>query len=755
MTTSTELLLYHRRPPPATLWTPAALPVMMKPRMRRALPYLVVCLAVLLFFADVVVGSASFFFRDLLAFHLPFHHLVAQALRLGELPLWNPALHLGMPLAGDASAMPWYLPGWVLSALDDERAMAWFVVGHLLWASAGSAHLARVHGTRTEAAILAGLSYGLGGYLLGVHWNLIYLASSAWLPWVVATSTSLLREPTARRSGLAALCWSSLVYAGDAQLALMTAVVLLTQVLLLAAPKERLHSLRWLVVTAALAVGLAALQWIPTLVMVANAQRGQGLALDEVLRWSLSPQRLLDLLLPPDLGVRLADEDALDWAASLYPGLIAGALALVALLRPVDASRRFVLVTTLLFTVLALGEHTPLYRGLLALLPTLELFRYPHKLVVVACMAWSLAAALGLETVLDVAQRRPRFLAGVLASLAALGGWVLARQRTDVLAVHGTLAALALLAGLLLIERRLLRPAQAGWMLVACALVDLGLAQQAQRMVGDPAIYTETPAAVAQVRALGGGDATPRVHLTHALLVAAEGTRTDGSMGAVAWYARAAVDAARLLPNTAVARGLHYVQGYSPLEPVRPVDGQNNVQLRRLLDLCSVTAVITTSAPRLELGDVVRLEAPALNLSVVENTDRLPRAYVLDEGDASNLLSTPRSDVDLPVLRPVSGSRVHVVRDSMNQVVLQVATSIGGWLVLADRYDPDWQARVDDRAVAIHPALGLLRAIQIPAGEHRVVFRYRPRAVLWGAVVALLSAVLGVLVVARERRRRR
>jgi len=55
-----------------------------------------------------------------------------------------------------------------------------------------------------------------------------------------------------------------------------------------------------------------------------------------------------------------------------------------------------------------------------------------------------------------------------------------------------------------------------------------------------------------------------------------------------------------------------------------------------------------------------------------------------------------------------------------------------GLVVLGDTYSPGWVASVDGRTTPVYEAYGVVRAVQVPAGRHRIVFEYRPRSVLLG-----------------------
>jgi uncharacterized membrane protein YfhO len=80
---------------------------------------------------------------------------------------------------------------------------------------------------------------------------------------------------------------------------------------------------------------------------------------------------------------------------------------------------------------------------------------------------------------------------------------------------------------------------------------------------------------------------------------------------------------------------------------------------------------------------------------------------------------------------------------------LTVEASEDAWLVLRDTYFPGWRAYVGEREERIRRADYLFRAVPVPAGRHRVIFRYSPSSFGYGMAVSSVALILigGLLVV--------
>ena len=92
----------------------------------------------------------------------------------------------------------------------------------------------------------------------------------------------------------------------------------------------------------------------------------------------------------------------------------------------------------------------------------------------------------------------------------------------------------------------------------------------------------------------------------------------------------------------------------------------------------------------------------------------------------------------------------------MNDVAVDVDTPGPALLRLADLWYPDWVARVDGRPAAVLRADYLLRAVPVPAGRHRVEFRFESPAMRRGLQLSIASlvAILALFAIAWATRRR-
>ena len=80
-----------------------------------------------------------------------------------------------------------------------------------------------------------------------------------------------------------------------------------------------------------------------------------------------------------------------------------------------------------------------------------------------------------------------------------------------------------------------------------------------------------------------------------------------------------------------------------------------------------------------------------------------------------------------------------------NRVEIKTTSSEPSILVLTDNYYSGWRAYLDGGAVETLRVNYNLRGVPLAGGNHRVEFFYRPKAVLIGLIISLLTLALLVL----------
>ncbi len=128
---------------------------------------------------------------------------------------------------------------------------------------------------------------------------------------------------------------------------------------------------------------------------------------------------------------------------------------------------------------------------------------------------------------------------------------------------------------------------------------------------------------------------------------------------------------------------------------------------------------------------IARLQDPAFD----------PRRVVfLAEGES--LVESGRSDE--------RDDRVEIVKYEPERVTIRVETTRASYLVLADTWYPGWVAMVDGQTATIARADYIFRAIKLDAGEHQVVFEYRPASFWWGAAISGIAVLFAIGIAVRS-----
>ncbi len=330
----------------------------------------------------------------------PMFRFLGEALRHGEVPLWNPYHFAGHPSVADPQSLIFTPTFFLFALLRPAATMQEFdllVLAHLLMGGAGVLALCARRGFIPCAAVLAGLIFMLGGVAASRLQHTGMIISYSFFPLALLTLEIMLERPRLLY-GVGFGILASLMALGRDQVAYLFCLVLIARVLYAAAVSRRpLDYLlgRWPALLAAAATGAAILiaPVLLTLQFLATSNR-PGIAFGVAAAGSLAPVNLVTLLAPDIFGSLDKSYEywgpgydtmaAPDWTDRAIDYLFIGAAPVVlgfwhglAGGRIFAKEMRFVhymLAAALIYT---LGRWTPLFAPIYDFFPGVSLYRRP------------------------------------------------------------------------------------------------------------------------------------------------------------------------------------------------------------------------------------------------------------------------------------------------------------------------------------------------------------------------------------------
>ncbi|HEY5346186.1 MAG TPA: YfhO family protein [Verrucomicrobiae bacterium] len=720
---------------------------------------------VLAVFPKVALGLTTFFFRDSGALGYPGAVYFQQSLLHGELPLWNPYSHCGVPLLAQMGS--WYPASFLCALLPLPWSMNFFLLAHLVLGGAGMYALARRWGAAGFAASFAGFAFVFNGVTLSCFQWSNYIASLGWLPWVVLAVTAAWRHG-GRWLAIAAVVSALQVLTATPELTLL--VWLFLAALWLAELFSRKIkfwiSARRSAVVIALAAGITMIQMLPFFDLLAHSQRDTNY--DNHSRWAMPGWGWANLVVPlfhnylsPQGNWFQHDQDFL---MSYYPGLGVLTLALAGVWLVRTRTSLVIAATILCCWALALGEAGHLYPLAKKVFPWIGIARFPVKFTTLAAFLVPLLAAWAVQKIQTNADARTRrsviFIGGIFIALAA-GLVFFARQNPfpydeinamTTNAIVRVILLLALLAALLSLAK--IKTAHTKTLVQFAALGIL----LADLLTHSPGIVPTLPSSVlapglwqAQGKpapALGFGRIMDSPQAEQQMLFSYVRDPQLDFLGhrLAEWY------------NLNLLDSLPKVNGAFTLRPAQ-------------FDLVEQRIYYTSGASYGEgFSDFVSaawISDPANPAKWLARTNYLPVLTAgqkpefktdlqsLDAITAKNF--NPRTEVFLPESARASitvsnQTRCDVshVRFGQNQIAAEVNATEPSLVVLSQTYYHLWRAEVDGARVPLLRANVAFQALQVPAGKHEIKLIYRDNNLLVGAAISIFSILICVVLWKRQ-----
>ena len=379
--------------------------------------------------------------------------LIGQMIANGQLPLWNPYIFAGTPLLASIYPGALYPPNWVFALFSPVTAMNIVVVTTYHLSLIGCYLYARRIGATRVGAMLAGLAFTFGGYLVAHAGHTSRIAAAVWLPWILLAMEHLYLRFSWRWVALGAAFIALQLFAGEPQMNFYTVLVCAAygafSLSLRPARETRLRFLAGAVAMSVFGLLFSMIQLLPERELLAMGERA-GISYEYFSGYSFPPLNVLTFIVPFFFGGgMIAPYKIPYWGQSTvdetcgYVGLLTLLLALAALFGSRcgtgSGSDRagyskliwFWFGLAMVSLVLSFGGYLPFgLNHLLHRTPVYNLFRasgrhmyeFTFSLAMLAGLGASLLAQLDRETALRVFKRAGAvFMTFVVVALIAYG----------------------------------------------------------------------------------------------------------------------------------------------------------------------------------------------------------------------------------------------------------------------------------------------------------------------------------------------
>jgi len=704
---------------------------------------------------------------------------VAQSLRSGQLPLWNPYVYSGFPMISDPQAMI-FSPVAIVSMLAvNQPSVYWFdgiELFHVLLAGLGMLLLSVRLGRSNLASLFAALVYMYGGPASSRLQHVPIIYAYAYFPFALMALDHML-ESKRMRSAVAFGVLAGIMAAHQVQVAYLFCLVLLGYACFrLASSTSRVVYLadRWRVFGVAAISGAVTLA-VPlffTLQFLPFSNRLQvpyAFAVSE----SVHPLTFLTYFMRNFFG-NARPETYWGYGDVSETFLYAGSLPIIMVARYgignailLERQFRYFFYVGVVSVLYALGEFTPFYWIAYHIIPGVGLYRRPTDAIFVLNMVLAVAVGFLIDRFLEgkTGHIRPLWLAlgGIPVLLLSIWGFSAAfeQQKLHFMTKDILWALLFFGVGLALLRTIAVANSSLARRQLVLALFFLLVVDLNVHNVGTRMNASAEPAPLLMKDAIQKDPVARFI---------GNGLRTGGG---VAGFRADITWAGALWANAPMVLGIQSTQGYNPLRyalyhrvvgsqeffaEIRPFSRLVPGYSSPILDLLGVRYIVSAKSLA-EIDTKVDPERfPVVfeyfGMRVWENPNVLPRViaatsfyvepdidYAIDNGKVAPVdfrsdvviphppqtLGTYRAPVQTIVPLPGQGkANARVVEYRNNVVRIAVETQRDVIIVLNDPWYPYWRAYVDGNEREILQTNYLFRGVHVRSGEHEVDFRFEP-----------------------------
>ena len=681
-------------------------------------------------------------------------------------PLWNPIILGGISWVGDINQSMFYPSTFLFLFFSPGWALNINLLAHLSLTFIGTYMVAKKVKIKHFGALVASVVWTLSPQLTGAINNLSIIQSLAWVPWLVLAGINLNKKP--KTWLVFSLFVLAQFLAGYPQHILFT---ILLSVIFSLFTQRKIDWFIWLkswLVTGLMTVGITSFIWLPFLENLTNSTR-MIQSSSQLTTGSLHPVELIKIIFPyffekPTTGYRWG----INWNGFPNPGIYVSWLGLllpflILKTKKFKSKDRFYLGVIIASLILSLGGYLPGFVFLQKSLPFGDAMRGPSIILMITSFVFALwigelitrikqknnfkflnvslwLGILGSAAVFVLVSFNFNWIYQLLADYLPAGGFF-NFQKLEVLmtAFASHLWLHFLFLGLAWWGLHKYKP------LVIIVLVsELVFFTQGHLFFAPTSLYQKNRELVfSEVQ-----DNQARVLTRNFNQSYTDYGAYWDALGIRQPFSDSYVDSAEmqdwdyllrmkngLTPDWNMSAQVPMIHGYTTLLP-QGMDQEFN----------SSSTVSINSLPPISLNNEL-LKQWAVKYYIVDTWFPYPTGVEelrpIAQKDHWQLYELEA----LPRFRFENNAAVEFGNFRENPNVIEFTfenMNNKRWLIMADRYDEDWQAEVNGEPVEVENYQGM-RIIEIQPGENKVRFYYSPRWFYLGLVISSLTVIISGL----------
>jgi hypothetical protein len=695
-----------------------------------------------------------------------------DALRDGEMPLWDPFTGSGAPALANLTCAHLFPPQIVVALAGATSAAKNIYLLLIFWTAGFATYVVlRRHNISAAASFTGGLAFMFSGALQEVGPVLMEGQAVAMIPVVLALTHWFVERPTWRRTACLSIAYAFVAQASFPPVLLMafgtaTVYVLLT-VYTRTTDTPKVAGVRF-AAAAGLSLGMSAFLYLPAAITLAHSPQAQQFY-SAAAQKTVRIRALFQLLSPTATGGTLIYARPVmdDFDQLLYAGTFAVMLATIGAFRGRRRSPVLWLTTALVgwLTLMKLLGAPPVQW--IAFVPGFRTVHFAFYFGILLDFVIAIFVAMGIDALI----RRDADDHALAAAIAVIvfsfvGLWGISREskiwldpdQWRWLADWQMITMFALIGAILIVAAQKLRSAAVARILVyglmAAVFVE-GVINTVYPRQHRFDVFAHLPPYVARMRELpdSGRYFTAKV--------------LDANLGSSAQVRQ--VDS---LYNFHESRVFDLYTAYS-----RPDTGISFQFLRDatvlppdpVLDRMNVAYIAVRAGEK--VTHAIEAEADARKYAVrfsdeyarIYERPSMPRAFftsdyrVASRDEALKLAGTePRDRLILEERPPFasvpnapSDPAAQFVRNGRNHLAIRIHAGRAGLLYLADSFFAGWTARVNGRPAPILVANYAYRAVPVSAGDSLVEFDYFPAGMPAGLIISAIALAATLILLTR------